>query len=200
MRSELSFPTASRIAQELSREAEAVCHQLLSRGRREGPHWRVGDLANNPGRSLTVALAGPKAGRWIDHATGERGDLLDLIALRKTGGSLSAGMRLARQQFGDALALGPAAPNSDTAHDSDLPDTVAFARRLWARCFPLHGTLAEAYLCSRALPGPFEGLPLRFHPLLPYRPHPDAPFEPTLYLNPRVAAEEEVDYWPKPAA
>lgn len=177
MRSELSFPTASRIAQELSREAEAVCRRLLSRGRREGRHWRVGDLANNSGRSLTVALAGPRAGRWIDHATGERGDLLDLIALRETGGSLSAAMRLARHRFGGGALREAPALKADTVHAADLPDTFALARRLWRRCLPLPGTLAEPYLQSRALPGPFTGLPLRFHPALPYRPHPDAPWE-----------------------
>lgn len=177
MRSELPYSTAGAIARDLSRDAEAICRRLLSRGRREGRHWRVGDLGNAPGRSLTVALAGPKAGRWLDFATGEHGDLLDLIALRETGGSLSAAMRLARHEFGGAPALGPPASEADAALDADLPDTVALARRLWARSEPLPGTLAEAYLRRRALPGPVTGLPLRFHPLLPYRPHPDAPFE-----------------------
>lgn len=177
MRSELPYSPAGAIARDLSRDAEAICRRLLSRGRREGRHWRVGDLGNNPGRSLTVALAGPKAGRWLDHATGEHGDLLDLIALRETGGSLSAAMRLARHRFGGRSLWDCPVPKTDAAHDADLPDTVALARRLWARCEPLPGTLAEAYLRRRALPEPFAGLPLRFYPLLPYRPHPAAPFE-----------------------
>ncbi len=124
-----------------------------------------------------MALAGPKAGRWLDFATGEHGDLLDLIALRETGGSLSAAMLLARHRFGGRSLWDCPVPKTDAAHDADLPDTVALARRLWARCEPLAGTLAEAYLRRRAIPGPFAGLPLRFHPLLPYRLHPDAPFE-----------------------
>lgn len=182
MRSELPFPTARAIARDLSRDAEAICRRLLSRGRREGRHWRVGDLANTHGRSLTVALAGSKAGRWIDHATGEHGDLLDLIALRETGGSLSAAMQLARHRFGGGPFPETSAPSAASACGSDLPDTVALARRLWARCGPLPGTLAEAYLHNRALPGPFDGLPLRFHPALPFRPRPDTPFEHHLAL------------------
>jgi hypothetical protein len=38
-------------------------------------------IANTPGRSLYVRLAGARAGRWNDATTGEHGDLLDLIAL-----------------------------------------------------------------------------------------------------------------------
>ena len=54
-------------------------------GRREGGTWRVGDIDNTPGRSLMVRLTGPDsgkgaAGHWIDFASGEHGDPLDLIA------------------------------------------------------------------------------------------------------------------------
>lgn len=66
--------------------AEAVCRRYLSNGRREGAYWRVGDLANTPGRSLFVRLKssakGP-AGKWTDAQSGEYGDLLDLIRLTR---------------------------------------------------------------------------------------------------------------------
>ena len=73
------------LARRLARDTEAVCRRYLSNGRRQGRYWIVGDLANNPGRSLYVRLHGPDhgkgaAGHWTDAATGERGDLLDLIA------------------------------------------------------------------------------------------------------------------------
>ena len=43
-------------------------------------------MQNTPGRSLYVRLSGPTsgpgaAGKWTDSATGQHGDLLDLIAL-----------------------------------------------------------------------------------------------------------------------
>ena len=76
---------AADLSQKLSREAEAVCRQYLSNGRKHGNYWIVGDVDNTPGRSLYVRLTGPTrgkgaAGKWTDAATGEHGDLLDLIA------------------------------------------------------------------------------------------------------------------------
>ena len=48
----------------------------------------MGDARGTPGRSLYVRLTGPKfgngaAGNWIDAATGEHGDPLDLIGLNR---------------------------------------------------------------------------------------------------------------------
>ena len=73
---------AGELAHRLAREAEAVCRYYLSNGRREGRYWLVGDVHNAPGRSMFVRLQestkGP-AGKWTDAATGEHGDLLDVI-------------------------------------------------------------------------------------------------------------------------
>ena len=73
---------ASELAHRLAREAEAVCRHYLSNGKREGRYWLVGDVHNSPGRSMFVRLQdSPKgpAGKWTDAATGEHGDLLDII-------------------------------------------------------------------------------------------------------------------------
>lgn len=73
---------ASELAHRLARDAEAVCRHYLSNGRREGRYWLVGDVHNTPGRSMFVRLQeSPKgpAGKWTDAATGEHGDLLDII-------------------------------------------------------------------------------------------------------------------------
>jgi hypothetical protein len=83
--------SAAELARRLAREAEAVCRHYLSSGRREGRYWLVGDADNTPGRSLYVRLRGSDsgkgaAGKWTDAATGEHGDLLDLIArVRRPG-------------------------------------------------------------------------------------------------------------------
>ena len=79
---------AADLAQALARHAEAVCRYYLPNGRRHGRYWLVGDINNTPGRSLYVRLAGPDhgpgaAGKWTDAATGEHGDLLDLIAANR---------------------------------------------------------------------------------------------------------------------
>lgn len=73
---------ASELAHCLAREAEAVCRYYLSNGRRQGRYWLVGDVHNTPGRSMFVRLQdSPKgpAGKWTDAATGEHGDLLDIV-------------------------------------------------------------------------------------------------------------------------
>src|SRR5436305_3120914 len=73
---------AAELAHRLARDAEAVCRHYLSNGRREGGYWLVGDARNTPGRSMFVRLKdSPKgpAGKWTDAATGEHGDLLDVI-------------------------------------------------------------------------------------------------------------------------
>src|SRR5882757_3175851 len=73
---------ASELAHRLAREAEAVCRHYLSNGRRQDRYWLVGNASNTPGRSMFVRLKdtprGP-AGKWTDAATGEHGDLLDVI-------------------------------------------------------------------------------------------------------------------------
>jgi len=72
----------SELARRLAREAEAVCRHYLSNGKRQGRYWLVGDVHNTPGRSLFVRLQeSPKGppGKWTDAATGEHGDLLDII-------------------------------------------------------------------------------------------------------------------------
>ena len=79
---------AADLARCLARDAEAVCRRYLSNGRRRGRYWVVGDVGNTPGRSLFVRLIGPDcgkgaAGKWTDAATGQHGDLLDLIALNR---------------------------------------------------------------------------------------------------------------------
>src|SRR5437773_4511672 len=75
---------ASELARRLARDAEAVCRHYLSNGRRQGRYWIVGDVNNTPGRSMFVRLSGPESGKgasgkWTDAATGEHGDLLDVI-------------------------------------------------------------------------------------------------------------------------
>jgi hypothetical protein len=73
---------ASELAHRLAREAEAVCRHYLSNGKREGRYWLVGGVHNTPGRSMFVRLQdSPKgpAGKFTDAATGQHGDLLDII-------------------------------------------------------------------------------------------------------------------------
>ena len=75
---------ASELAHRLAREAEAVCRHYLSNGRREGRYWLVGDVQEHAGPLDVRPAEGREparapAGKWTDAATGEHGDLLDVI-------------------------------------------------------------------------------------------------------------------------
>lgn len=165
--------TASDLARRLGRDAEAVCRHYLPAGRREGRYWLVGDVENSPGRSLFVRLRGPEsgkgaAGKWTDAATGEHGDLLDLIAAREHLTDLRDILDEARRFLSlphperhDEFAT-PAPTNSPEA-----------ARRLWAISKPTAGTTAEAYLRTRGLTTLRDCTSLRFHPRCFYRPDRD---------------------------
>jgi hypothetical protein len=74
---------AAELAHRLARDAEAVCRHNVSNDRRQWRHRLVGDIANQPGR--TVPDGGPEsgngaAGKCTDSNPAEHGDMLDLIA------------------------------------------------------------------------------------------------------------------------
>ena len=158
----------SDLARRLAENAEAVCRYYLSNGRRVGGYWFAGDVQNSPGHSLYVRLRGPTAGRgaagkWTDAATGERGDLLDLIAAtqRLHGGDV---LDEARRFLG--LVRTPDKPPSPASAGS--PEA---AQRLFAMSRPIAGTLAEAYLRRRGIQLQQQDMAaLRFHPRCFYRP------------------------------
>jgi hypothetical protein len=167
---------AAELARRLARNAEAVCRHYLSRGRRQGRYWIVGDAINTPGRSLYVRLYGPDcgpgaAGKWTDAATGEHGDLLDLIARNRGLAQLSEILDEARS----FLSL-PRPANPVTDHPSPAArGSPEAARRLFRAGRPIAGTLAEAYLRARGITAVLHWPSLRFHPSVYYCAHDGAP-------------------------
>ena len=152
---------AAAIAAALGARAEAVCRAYLPHGRKQGRYWVAGDLDGARGRSLYVRLAGPGTlGKFTDSATGQHGDLLDLIRHRSRAPTLRAALDEARV----FLAL-PAAP---AAGEGDSYDAAEAARRLWRRCRAIDGTHAERYLHARGL-ARCRFAALRFHSELRYR-------------------------------
>lgn len=155
---------AADIAHRLAEDAEAVCRHYLTNGRKQGRYWIVGDVQNTPGRSLYVRLTGPisgpgAAGKWTDSATGQHGDLLDLIAL-------NMGITTLRDTLDEArrfLCLPQTERHRVTGRPASRGSPEA-ARRLWAMGQPMSGTLAERYLAGRDLTGLGHLDGLRFHP------------------------------------
>jgi hypothetical protein len=171
---------AAELARRLARDAEAVCRHYLSNGRREGRYWMIGDVNNTPGRSMFVRLNGPEsgkgvAGKWTDAATGEHGDLLDIIRLtcdlddfRDVEAEARRFLRLPRPQ----PDLDPKPRLASAPRGS--PES---ARRLFAMSQPISRTIVEAYLRARAITALHGTGSLRFHPRCYYRPDVYAPTE-----------------------
>jgi hypothetical protein len=162
--------SASDLADRLAQDAEAVCRHYLSAGRRAGNYWLVGDVGNSKGRSLYVHLTGPRAGRWTDAATGQFGDVLDLV--RETCGLVD--FRDVAEEARHFLSLPRPAPMwasrayGDDNRPLDRP-AAERAQRLFRMTQPLAGTLADTYLRERSILRAPAHAALRFHPSCYYR-------------------------------
>lgn len=171
--------TIAGIAQALAGRAEAVCRHYLSQGRREGRYWLVGDARNTPGRSLFVRLAASPdgrgvAGKWTDAASGEHGDLLDIIALALGHDRLRETLDEARRFL--ALPIPePGSPHPVERRFRAPSGTPEAARRLFAASASIIGSPAAAYLRKRAITRLAGCDALRFHPRCYYRPSDDDP-------------------------
>ncbi len=168
------YGPAAALAQRLAREAETVCRHYLPNGRREGRYWLVGDVDNTPGRSLFVRLTGPEhgkgaAGKWTDAATGDHGDLLDLIAANQRLTTLRDTLDEARS----FLRLPRPEPEPRSRPEHAPQGSPEAAQRLWAISKPISGTVAETYLRHRDIADLRNCASLRFHPHCWYRPNAD---------------------------
>jgi hypothetical protein len=168
-----NFLSASDLSRRLARHAEAVCRHYLRAGRKQGRYWLVGDIMGSPGRSLYVRLSGPDsgkgaAGKWTDAATGEHGDLLDLIGLNR-------GLTVTRDAMDEARAF-LSLPLPEVSSPSNVRSSAAplgssdAARRLFAVSRPVAGTPADIYLRRRGILSDIvDSRFLRFHPRCYYR-------------------------------
>lgn len=174
----MSSSVASELARRLAQEAEAVCRRYLSNGRRSGGYWLVGDINNTPGCSLFVRLNGnaygrTAAGKWVDAATGEHGDLLDVIRIRCNLSNFGDVLDEARRLLNSPRC--GATPTSTNPASLSPTGSPASACRLFHMSRPIAGTLAEAYLRHRGITVFLGTSALRFHPRCYYRPDRHAP-------------------------
>ncbi|MGN6424253.1 MAG: DUF7146 domain-containing protein [Asticcacaulis sp.] len=162
------FPDAQDIAEQLAARADAVCRTYLSKGHKSGNYWMIGDATGVPGRSMHVRLRGPTAGKgaagkWSDEATGDHGNLLDIIRHAR-------GLTEFREVMAEAcrfLALPDPTPVVGSERRC-FADRSANARQFAARLFTssrgLRGSIAETYLNSRGIIWQPDFNALRFHP------------------------------------
>ena len=97
------------------------------------------------------------AGKWTDAATGEHGDLLDLIAANRR-------LTTPRAVFDEArsfLSIPPPLPDRPMPISPGSPKAAC---RLFAMSQPILGTIAETYLRERGISASRDTTALRFHP------------------------------------
>lgn len=154
------------LSADLADRAESFCRQYFPEGRKQGNYWQIGDTSGAKGQSLAIRLqaeGGRKAGSWTDYATGEYGDLIDLLQERLGSVTLKETLREARSFLGEA----PCPAESRDARKVERPDATsgkrtARARKLFAAGKPVLGNLAATYLQGRGITR--LGPPLRYHP------------------------------------
>lgn len=153
-----------KLASGLAGDAEAFCRRYFPEGRRVGNYWQMADISGAKGRSLTIRLrgfGGKKAGKWTDNATGQYGDLLDLLRHRLEPIPYPDLLREAADYLGERPEITATEPVVyEPAVASNRQATAG--RRLFSYGRPINNTLAEAYLRGRDIAR--FGSALAFHP------------------------------------
>lgn len=168
------------LSADLADRAESFCRQYFPEGCKQGNYWQIGDTSGAKGQSLAIRLhaqGGRKAGSWQDFATGQYGDLIDLLHERLGSVTLKETLREARSFLGES----PCPAVAHAARKAERPDAasskrIARARKLFAAGKPVFGTLAATYLQGRGITR--SGPALGYHPRVFLRKGEDDPDPP----------------------
>ena len=176
----MTQPDAGELARLLAGNVASLVRELLPAGHREASEWVHPSLSGTSKRSLSVRLAGIKAGVWADFSSGEAGDALDLVAFVQFRGDKSAAIAWARAWLG--LGDGPAPagqrrtlalPAAPAEIDAETAAKRAAAQRVFLGAqVAIAGTPAAGYLAQRGIDLAELGRQprsLRFHPALQNR-------------------------------
>jgi len=87
------------LADRLGQHAGSICAELYPDGKVESGMFKIGSISGETGRSMSVYLHGDQAGKFMDFATGQGGDLLDIIQ-HINGCSLIEAMDWAKKRIG----------------------------------------------------------------------------------------------------
>lgn len=189
----MTLRSVSDIADEFNRQAVSLAKELLPNGFRSGNNWMASGIKDTgKSASLAVSLSGTRIGHWTDHGNArageERGDMIDLLALRRYGGDRKAALQDAKARLGSHDQFDRAAPRpspeemarraeerrameearaAEEAAERHSKIRGARALFLHGRTAPIADSAAERYLIGRGLsPAPVGEWPgaLRFHP------------------------------------
>jgi len=176
------LPDAREVSRMLAANMPALVAELLPAAKRHGNEAVIGSIRGEPGRSMSICIAGPRAGLWADFSAGMKGDALDLagalLGLDKAAAWRWGLRRLGYTPPGDApgtQAARPPPPPPDTTQQDQAAAADAERRQRQARAI-----FAEAQpltpACPPALYGKGRSLDLaelgrvpralRYHPAL----------------------------------
>jgi len=100
---------------------ESVLSTLYPAGKKRRGKFTIGDTLGSPGDSLEIVLDGDKAGLWTDRATGEGGDIFDLIA-RHLALDAHADFAAVLQHTRDLVGRAPSMPVRGNKREAALDD------------------------------------------------------------------------------
>jgi hypothetical protein len=184
------------IADRFNALAPSLAPELLPNGHKAGSKWMFSGI-DDTGKSASawVNLSGAAIGHWTDmgssRAGEDKGDMLDLLALKRFGGDLKAAIHEAKRRLGIVDAFDPGyrpdpaeiarraaeararALQREAEEAAEREKKARGARALWLSGVPIAGTPAEAYLRARDLAPDADGEwpgSFRFHASVPCGP------------------------------
>jgi len=122
--------TRESIRTDLVARLESVLATLFPTGKKRKGKFLIGDVLGSPGDSLEVVLDGEKAGLWTDRATGEGGDIFDLIAAN-LGANANTDFPRVMQHAADLLGRSPVTPSRKTKKKDVPVDDLGPATAKW---------------------------------------------------------------------
>lgn len=127
-----SNPGANResLRTDLVARLESILATLFPAGKKRKGKFLIGDVLGSPGDSLEVVLDGEKAGLWTDRATGDGGDIFDLIAAH-LGADAHTDFPRVMQHAADLLGQALAATSRKTKKKEAPVDDLGPATAKW---------------------------------------------------------------------
>ena len=127
-----SNPGATResLRTDLVARMDSILATLFPAGKKRRGKFLIGDVLGSPGDSLEVVLDGEKAGLWTDRATGDGGDIFDLIAAH-LGANAHTDFPRVMQHAADLLGQASATPSRKAKKKEAPVDELGPATAKW---------------------------------------------------------------------
>lgn len=161
----------NKLSLNLAARAESFCRHFFPSGTKQGNYWQIGDTSGAKGQSLAIRLSDHgqgRAGKWTDYASGEYGDLIDLLHANK-GGSYKDTLNDCRSFLGETPKAYDAAGTPQSSSPAiKANENIGKARKLFKLGKSTYKSLGSAYLFGRGIKR--FGPALKFHPAIYVRP------------------------------